>query len=126
MIYACHACAIKGQTTMTSSFEAPYIIEFTVRSGQHGTSSSLCLVQNRVRLKKHLQKSTLAFNGVSNSEMNHFLCETEFDPVLTLSFHFHERFHCCYIYFHCSYMYNYYKYLEPCALNADSQHFIPR
>jgi hypothetical protein len=54
-IYACHACAIKGQTTMTSSFEAPYIIEFTVKFGQHGTSS-LCLVQSRVRFKKHMQK----------------------------------------------------------------------
>ncbi len=54
-IYACHACAIKGQTTMTSSFEAPCIIEFTVKSGQHGTSS-LCLVQNRGRFKKHMQK----------------------------------------------------------------------
>jgi hypothetical protein len=32
---------------------------------------------------------------------------------------------CCYIYFHCSYMYNYYNYLEPCALNAEFQHFIP-
>jgi hypothetical protein len=28
--------------------------------------------------------------------------------------------------FHCSYMYNCYNYLEPCALNAEFQHFIPR
>jgi hypothetical protein len=37
---------------------------------------------------------------------------------------FPERLHCCYIYFHCSYVYNYYNYLEPCALNAEFQHFI--
>ncbi len=32
----------------------------------------------------------------------------------------------CYIYFHCSYLYNYYNYFEPCALNSEFQHFIPR
>ncbi len=75
---------------------------------------------------KNLQKSTLAFNGGSNSEMRHFLCQTEFHPFLTPSFLFPERLHCCYTYFHCSYMYNYYSYLKPCALNAEFQHFIPR
>jgi hypothetical protein len=30
------------------------------------------------------------------------------------------------MYFHCSYVYNYYNYLEPCALNAEFQHIIPR
>jgi len=36
---------------------------------------------------KNLQKLTLAFNWGSNSEMHHFLCQTEFHPVLTrLSF----------------------------------------
>jgi hypothetical protein len=28
--------------------------------------------------------------------------------------------------FHWSYIYNYYNYLEPCALNAEFEHFIPR
>ncbi len=42
------------------------------------------------------------------------------------SFLFRERLQCCYIYFHCSYMYNFYNYLEPCALDAEFQHFIPR
>ncbi len=31
-----------------------------------------------------------------------------------------------YIYFHCSDLYNYYNCLEPCVLNAQFQHFIPR
>jgi hypothetical protein len=39
-------------------------------------------------LKTTAKKSTLALKGVSNSEMHHFLCQTEFDPVLTLSFLF--------------------------------------
>jgi hypothetical protein len=48
-------------------------------------------------------------------------------PFLVLnSFLFPERLHCDYIYFHWSYLYNYYNYLEPCALNAEFQHFIPR
>ncbi len=51
---------------------------------------------------------------------------TIFVPILTLSFFFLEHFHCCYIYFPHSYMYNYYNYLEPCALNANFQHFIPK
>ncbi len=70
--------------------------------------------------KKNLQESILAFNGRSNSEMHHLLCQTEFHPVLTPSFLFPDHLHCCYIYFHCSsYMYNYYNYPEPCALNAE-------
>ncbi len=28
--------------------------------------------------------------------------------------------------FTCFYMYNYYNYLEPCALDAQVQHFIPK
>jgi len=79
--------------------------------------------------KKNLQKSTLAFKGVvgSNSEMRTTFCaKLSFHPVLTPSFVFHGRLHCCYIYFHCSYLYNYYNYLEPCALNGESQNFIPR
>ncbi len=56
---------------------------------------------------------------------HHLLCQTEFHPVLTLSFLFPEPLHCCYIYFHCSYMYNYYNYLDLYELNAEFQHFIP-
>jgi len=75
----------------------------------------------------NLKKGGGRGGGGSNSEeMHHFLCETEFHPILTPSFLFLERLHCCYIYFHCSHMYNYYHYLEPCALNAEFQHFIPR
>jgi hypothetical protein len=40
---------------------------------------------------KNLLKSTLAFKGGSNLEMHHFLCQTEFHPILTLSFIFFER-----------------------------------
>jgi hypothetical protein len=58
--------------------------------------------------------------------MHHFLCQTEFHPVLIPYFHFPERLHCCYIYFHYSYMYNHYNYLEPCASNAEFHDFIPR
>jgi hypothetical protein len=102
------------------------LVEFPVKSGKHGTST-LSLVQNRVRFLKNVLKSTLAFKGgVSNSEIPHFLCQTEFHPVLTPSFVFHGCLHWCWVYFRCSYMYNYYNYLEPCALNAEFQHFIPR
>ncbi len=59
-----------------------YTLEFSIKSGQHG-NNSLSLVQNRVRFKKNLQKSTLPFNRVSNSETHQFLCQTEFDPILT-------------------------------------------
>ncbi len=61
--------------------------------------------------------------GGSNSEMQHFFCQTEFHPVLNKSFLFPERLHCCYIYFHCSHLYNYYNYLKPCALHAEFQLF---
>jgi hypothetical protein len=38
---------------------------------------------------------------------------------------FPERLHCCcYIYFHCSYLYSYYEFSQPCALNAQIQHFV--
>jgi hypothetical protein len=37
-----------------------------------------------------------------------------------LSFFFPECLHCRYIYFHCS------SNLEPCALNSEFQHFVPR
>jgi hypothetical protein len=90
-----------------------------VKSGKYGTST-LSLVQNQVRFWKTSKKSTLTFNGGSNWKMHHFLCQTEFYPVLTPSFLFPERLRCYYIYFHCSYMYNYYNYLEPCALNAET------
>jgi len=77
-------------------------------------------------IQKKPAEKYFSLQGGSNSEMNHFLCQTEFHPVLTPSFLFPERLHCCYIYFCCSYMYNYYNYLEPCALNAEFQHFVPR
>jgi len=66
------------------------ILGFSIKSGKHGTKS-LSLVRNRVRFqkKKPAKKYTLlAFNGRSNSEMHHFLCQTEFHPVLTPSFSF--------------------------------------
>jgi hypothetical protein len=37
---------------------------------------------------------------------------------------FLERLHCCYIDFHYSYLYNYYKFSQPCVLNAQIQHFV--
>ncbi len=73
------------------------------------------------------------YNYIINLKFQHtlitltmFLCQTEFHPVFIPSFLFPDRLHCCCIYFHCSYMYNYYNYLEPCALNAEFLHFIPR
>ncbi len=64
------------------------------------------------------KKSILAFRRRGyNSEMHNFLYETEFHPVLTLSFFFPERHHYCYIYFHCFYMCNCYNYLE-CWVSA--------
>jgi hypothetical protein len=104
------------------------ILGFSIKSGKHGTKS-LSLVRNRVRFqkKKPAKKYTLAFNGRSNSEMHHFLCQTEFHPVLTPSFSFFLSASIAATYiFHCSYMYNYYNYLKPCALNTEFQHFIPR
>ncbi len=44
-----------------------------------------------------------------------------------MSFHFPERLHRCCIYFHCSSVYTAIIItLEPCTLNAEFQHFIPR
>jgi len=62
----------------------------------------------RVRFKKDLQKSTLAFNG-GGSEAEKTI---NFGGKLSfiLSFLFPEHHQCCYIYFHCSYLYNYYYY----------------
>ncbi len=75
---------------------------------------------------KNLQKSTLAFNGGSNSNLHHFLCQTEFHPVLTrLSFFLSASAAATYI-FTAPTLYNYYSYLEPCALDAEFHHFIPR
>jgi hypothetical protein len=48
------------------------------------------LDKNRVRSKKNLQKSTLAFNWGSNSKTHHFLCSTEFHSGLTPSSPFPE------------------------------------
>jgi len=111
------------------NFNNQRIIEFSVKSGKHSTRT-LSLVQNRVRLKKKLQKkypkkpktiNPLSIKGGWNLEMH------QFHLVFTLSFLFPERLHCYYRYLHCSYLYNYYNYLESCALlNAKFQHFIPR
>jgi hypothetical protein len=77
-------------------------------------------------IQKQAAKQYISLQGGSNSDMHHFLCQTEFHPVFTPSFLFPERLRCCDIYCHCSYMEDYYNYLEPCALNAEFQHFIPR
>jgi len=71
---------------------------------------------------------SLQGRGETQKCTNFFVVKTEFHPVLTSSFLFPERLHscCCCIYFHCSYLYNYYNYLEPCELDAEFQHFIPR
>jgi hypothetical protein len=42
------------------------------------------------------------------------------------SFLFPEQLHWCFIYFHCSTCTSTINTLEPCALNAEFQHFIPR
>jgi hypothetical protein len=92
------------------------------------STRSLSWVQNRLRSlnPKPTKKYISLQGGRWNSEMHHFLCQTEFHPVLIPSFLFPERLHCCYIYFHCSYMYNYYTCLKPYSLNAEFQHFIPK
>ncbi len=94
---------------MQTSF-AKHSLEFSVKSGKHGTST-LSLVQNRVRFKKYMQKSTSAFNmgaGGPTQRCTTFCAklQTEFHPVLTPSFRFPRGLHSCYIYFHCSHMYN--------------------
>jgi len=45
----------------THSKKKKNILGFSVKSGKHGTST-LSLVQNRVRFKKNLQKGTLALS----------------------------------------------------------------
>jgi hypothetical protein len=104
----------------------PRTLEFSVNSGKHSTRT-LSLVQNRVSFLKKKQpakKSTLAFEGGLKLRNAPFLvlnwASSSFDPL------FPERLHCSYIHFHCTYLYNYYNYLEPCALNAEFQQFIPR
>jgi hypothetical protein len=92
------------------------IIEISVKSGKDSTST-LSLLIHRVRSKKNLQKSTLAFNGGWNSE-NHQIFLS-----FTLSFFFPEPLHCYHIDFHCSYLSTIIP-LEPCALNAAIQHFV--
>jgi hypothetical protein len=65
MIFLCHIC---------------WIIDFSVNLGEYGPKPGE--IQ-----KKTCKKSTLAFKAGSNSEVHHFLCLTEFHPVLTrLSF----------------------------------------
>jgi hypothetical protein len=50
-----------------------HIIEFSVKSGKHGTRT-LSLVQNRVRFLKTWKRSILASNRGWNSEMHPFFC----------------------------------------------------
>jgi hypothetical protein len=53
-----------------------------------------------VRLKKTLQKSTLAIKWGKTQKTINFGGKLSF--ILS--------FHCCYIYLHCTYLYNYYNY----------------
>jgi hypothetical protein len=107
------ACCTDGEESRLQQ-----TLEYSVKPGKHSTTT-LSLVQNRAWDSK---KTCRKVQQPSNSEMHHFLCRTEFHP----SFLFPERLHSCYIYFHCSRMYNYYNYLDPCALNAEFQHLIPK
>ncbi len=75
-----------------------------------------------IKKKPAKQYTSIQWVGGSNSEMHHFLCQTEFHPVLKKSFLFPERLHCCYICYHCSYLYNYYSYLEPCEVRINTYH----
>ncbi len=65
------------------------------------------------------------FSG-ETQKCTHSLCWTGVSSCFDPCFLFPERLHCCHIYFHCSYPYNYYNYPEPCALNAEFQHYIHR
>jgi hypothetical protein len=61
------------------------IIEFSVKLGKHSIRT-LGLVRNRVRLKKNLQKSTLAFKGVKLRNAPFFVVNwvsSYFDPSLS-------------------------------------------
>jgi len=65
--------------------------------------------KKEIKKKKKLKKNSSGWGGggggggakLKNAPL---LCQTEFHPVLTPSFLFPQRLHCCYIYFHCSYM----------------------
>jgi hypothetical protein len=85
-------------------------IEFSIKPGKHGTST-LSLVQSRGWDYENSWKKVNI-----NSEIHHFLCQTEFDPGFEPVFPFSWALALSYyIYFHCSYMYNYYYYFEPCT-----------
>jgi len=112
--------------TLAKFIKTNVIIEKSVKSGKHRTRT-LSLVQNRMRCKKkNLRKIRLALRGGGETQKCTIFVpnwvSSGFDPL----FPFPERLHGCYIYFHCSYMCNFYNYLEPCALNAEFEHFIPR
>jgi len=72
--------------------------------------------------KKTLQKSTLALRGDATQKTINFGSK----PSFILSFLFLERPHCCYIYFPARNCLTIVISLEPCALNAEFQHFILR
>jgi len=110
LLPTCNIIIVLNQPTQHHSSYG-HSLKFYVKLGKHNTKT-LSLVQNRVRFKKDLQRSTLAFNRGWNSAMHHLLCQTEFHLFLTPSFLFLECFHYCYLYFHCSYMYNFYNHLD--------------
>jgi hypothetical protein len=97
----------QNQNIQTSFAE--HSLEFSVKSGKHGTRT-LSLLQNRVRFKRHAKKYiSLQWGWGGQTERCTTFCaklQTEFHPVLTPSFRFPRRLHSCYIYFHCSHMYN--------------------
>jgi hypothetical protein len=80
-----------------------------------------------VRFKKKPAKNYISLQlGVKLRNAPLFVpnwVSTCFDPVFPFSWAPPLMLH---IYFHCSYIYNSYNYLEPCTLNAEFQHFIPR
>jgi hypothetical protein len=75
--------------------------------------------------QKSLRKSTLG--GTETQKCTNFCGKLSFILFFTSSFIFPERLHC--LLHICSLLLRiqlYYNYLEPCALNDEFQHFIPR
>jgi hypothetical protein len=91
------------------------------KSEKHSTST-LSLVIHRVRLKRNLQKSTLAFREGAGSWAPDGCWVSQF----TLSFFFPERLECLHRFFNCSYLYSYYNSSRTLciALNVEIQHFV--
>jgi hypothetical protein len=99
------------------------LLEFSVKSGKHSTRtlSFMSIFSPSFLFPEHLHCCYI-----------YFLVKLRNAPFFVLNWVsscfdlFPERLHCYHIYFHCSYLFNYYNYLEPCALNAEFQHYIPR